>query len=189
MASITASPASVVQGSAPSGPGWSNPGNATTNNDSFAVVVIDAELSTQYLEATNFDFSSIPVGATIDGILTTVYGKVADGVGGLGEAAYYRAGGGDWFNLTDDFTVGFTASETAITAGWPTELAGQVWTRSDILDSSFGVRFWATSNGVDTAIVSVDSISLTVYFTPSGGTAVANKTVGVFQAINRASTY
>lgn len=192
MASLTATPASVMNGSVTAGPAWTNPGNAATDNDSYASVFIDMAETSEVLEATNFDFSAVPVGATIDGLAATVRGFVETGASGaalLNDAAFYRATGTAWHLATTDFTGGLPETEEARAAGGATDLAGTTWTRADVTDSGFGVRFTVVSGGLDPATVRVDSVTVTVYFTPAGGTAVANKVVAVGQAVRRAATH
>ena len=62
------SPSAMTNDSASSGwSAWTNPDNAKTSNNTYAVFSADSAGRSYYLKATDFGFS-IPDGSTIDGI-------------------------------------------------------------------------------------------------------------------------
>mgnify|MGYP003557001264 FL=1 len=65
-------PGTLVSDSTIGAVAWSNPGNASASDGSWATAVIGAAVTpSEYLKVTNFGFS-IPSGATIDGIAVSV---------------------------------------------------------------------------------------------------------------------
>lgn len=190
MASLAASPGSVVNGDTGIGPGWTNPGNATADDGSYATVTLDMGEFSETLDATNFDFSAIPNTATVDGLAVKVRAfRVGDECGFDG-CKFYKATGTTWHTATNDFSVNIGLTEGSHTAGGATELCGTTWSVSaDIKDSGFGVRFSAVALDALPATISVDYVEVTVYYTPAGGTAVQNKVASFSQAIHRASSY
>lgn len=190
MASLAAQPNSVVNGDSGVGPNWSNPGNAVHNDDTFATVTLDMAETSEKLVATNFDFSSIANGSTVDGLEVRVMALKSGDECGLDACQFYRATGTTWHSATTDFSGVLGDTESANYAGGSTELCGTTWSvASDIKDSGFGVRFSAVALDALPTTASVDAVIVTVYYTPAGGTAVQNKVVSAATAIHRASSY
>lgn len=158
---------------------WTNPGNATVSDDSYATNA--STIFTQYLKATDYGFS-IPTDATIDGIEMHVELHADFNVGGVSgrrwdEKSVRLVVGGivvgtDYATLV---TFPITTSDTTITYGTPTELWGLTISPSDINASNFGAVFAAEENrGDGDNTLYVDSIGLTVYYTTAGGSASIN---------------
>lgn len=153
---------------------WTNPSNALVDDNSYAVSFLDpmeGPFSTAYLQTTNGDFSVIPSGATIDGMLVTVRlkGSVATGAN-IGSVQFFRNSDSTWYGavVDDNLTSSVTTTETEYTAGASNELCGVSFTRSDILSANYGVRFYVSSPG-DAVDISVDLVTVTVYYTEGGG--------------------
>ena len=163
------------------GPGtiaWSSEGNITADDSSFATAVLTANAISEYLQATDFDFS-IPSGATIDGIQVSIN----------------RFSSSDFFgNSVDDsdlFLVkggSIVGTDHASTSDWPTtegianygsvsDLWSTTWTSADINAANFGVALSVRNESPLTGrTASVDYIRVTVTYTVSG-TLTLQKTV------------
>lgn len=142
---------------------WSNPDNAKTSNDVYAVAGSSGTVS-HYLKATNFGFS-IPVGATINGILAEVERK-ASGPDSTSQDNQVKI-------VKSDGTIGTTDKADTVT-NWPTtdayksygsssDLWGETWTPSDINDVDFGVVLSAKIQGA--SVRNIDHIRITVSYT------------------------
>lgn len=132
---------------------WTNPDNAKTSNDTYATAVTPGAgaFNTHYLKATNFDFSSIPADATINGILVEIEHKRVDTGYGVSPASDVVVK-----IVKSDGTIGTTNQADAGTA-WPTtdtyksyggssDLWGETWSVADIKDADFGVVLQASIN-------------------------------------------
>jgi len=152
---------------------WSNPGNITSSNNSYATAVfMFAGTPTKYLEATDFGFS-IPAGATIDGIEcfierkygtaavrdTKVYIRNGDGSGGIGSTNKADTGS-DW-----------PSSDGTATYGSSSDAWGETWTVAKINSSDFGVVLACQLTGFSMTggEAYVDHISIKVYYTTASG--------------------
>ncbi len=142
---------------------WTNPGNAVSSNDSYAVVNPGPALViTHYLKATNFGFS-IPTGATINGILVEIERKTAN---------YTYIKDNNVQIVKADGTIGTTnkadtvnnwpISDTYKSYGSSSDLWGETWNDTKINDIDFGV---VLSAYVYYDIAYVDHIRITVYYT------------------------
>jgi hypothetical protein len=148
---------------------WSNPGNITAKDGSYALVAGGAS---HFLKATSFGFS-IPSGATIKGISVAVTRRstnldVVDEAIRLVKAGTVQ---------TTDRAVG-TAWPTTFTDqvyGGPTDLWGGTWAYTDINNSGFGAAVAANVTPPDGA--EVDAITITVYYTLASGFTVTEDAV------------
>lgn len=159
---------------------WSNPGNICTTGGATAT---GAKNITHWLRGTNFDFSSIPVGATINGI----------------ECAINRYGNG--------VNYGSDAGLTLVLAGtaqgtdhisfdyWPTtygekvygsssDMWGTALTLANIQTSTFGVQLAASLwNAAGTLYV--DYFKLKIYYTAASGQPLKNPFNRPFRGVFR----
>lgn len=165
------SPSTVVNDATVGVDAWSNPSNATTSNDTYAVFSDGPEFNqSQYLKATDFGFS-IPTGSTIDFITASFECQTNSGTRGA-NARIVKGGTissteyGFTINATTDFY--FTPQNSDDT--W-----GETFTAADINSSTFGVVF--TVLGGD---VSMDHIRITVTYTEAVITYTLTCTVGAF---------
>jgi len=142
---------------------WADPDNAKTSDNSYAIASKSfSALDSHYLKATNFGFS-IPVGATINGILveiekygfgTTIYDNEIKIVKSDGSIGTTNKAIGAW--------PGF---DEYISHGASDDLWGETWASTDINDADFGVVIRASSNPAQFAYAEVDHIRITVYYT------------------------
>lgn len=188
----------IVMGTASTGSGgsdaeWISPTDALANDGSYSTAAIDdaiPPLQSHNLAVTNGSFSSIPTGATIDGIEMVVRAQVTPGTADLRGFQVYRNSDMTWYSLTNGGTVNLTGSLTDYTRGGATDLAGTTWTRADIVASGFGANCYTDNASGPETVVSVDSIQVRVYYTtdPLAG-MVVNETILPFRAaVQRAAT-
>jgi hypothetical protein len=159
---------------------WANPGNITANDGNYATATLTNAVS-HYLKATSFGFA-IPTSATINGIAVTVRRNTANSLVFDSSVRLLKAGV-------------LTGNEGSSRANWPigtsdpaygaaSDLWGATWTPADINGATFGVEFAAlTGIGAGTVVANVDSIQVTVYYTPAGNTLVAGASGSRLDAI------
>jgi hypothetical protein len=151
---------------------WTNPSNATGNDDNFA----NADIYTlndvsEYLKVTNFSFS-IPSAATILGIKVTAYvGETIDTMDVYDESVkIVKAGVISGAEYADTDTVEWavdTVGGTAREWGDETSLWGLTWTPADINGSTFGVAISAKHTGGTVAAeheVRVYKVNIKIYY-------------------------
>jgi len=149
---------------------WSNPDNIKADDASVAgITVLGGQLS-RGLAATNFDFSSIPVGATIDGIEIQLgdYEKISGIELSTTNLRLILADGSD--GTENKFLdVASWGSIQTDEAGGAADLWTETITRADVQDVDWG---WFIS--VDAAFVQgigeVDFMQMKVYYTLGGPT-------------------
>ncbi|MBI2021504.1 glycosyltransferase [Candidatus Daviesbacteria bacterium] len=151
---------------------WTNPSNAISSNNTYATAVVTTagQYTSGYLKVTNFDFSTIPSTAVIDGIEVNVERKAA--AAGLQENSIrlYKAG-----RLVGDdksTNAAIPTTEATITYGGNKQLWGVSLSRSDVTNANFGIGFSYrdTSGTKGTNTASVDYISMKIYYTDLSGT-------------------
>jgi hypothetical protein len=150
---------------------WSNPGNAASSNNSYATNACSG--ITNYLKATNFDFSSIPSGATIDGIKVEV--EAFTNFTAFEHTIKLVKGGvvsGDNKSAAGALNVGDPGTYT--TYGGIADLWGVALADTDVNSSDFGVVLAYTNGGKGSPTVSVDHIRITVYYTAAAGGATGS---------------
>lgn len=120
---------------------WANPGNAVSSNDADANQGPLDAISNDFLQATNFDFSAIPGGASILGIEARIERQGQEFVGAsriFDDTVQIVKGGtrqGD--NKSAGAGWAFTAEEAVIFGG-AADLWGLTLTASDVKASNFG---------------------------------------------------
>lgn len=150
--------------SAPADEIWTNPTNITNDGTSEATRNLsNASKITDSLDAGGFNFSSIPPGATIDGI------KV--------EIQRWQTGSGCKDNAVHIFTTtkGLSTSNKANATVWPgtetpreygtgeTDKWGETWTRADLED---GFKIVMNTIGGSSGVARVDTMRVKIFFTP-----------------------
>jgi hypothetical protein len=140
-----------------SGTAWTNAGNLTADDNAYATCT--GTLS-QYLYAHNFDFSSLPSGATITNV-AIIFEVSATTNGSLYSisAQLINESGTAFGNQVASGVNGTTTLNSIIMGVTPT--AGQ------LKDPDFGVRLDYSSSSTET--VNVDYVSLTVTYKIGGG--------------------
>lgn len=156
---------------------WTNPGNAVSSNNSYAVASLTAGNPTShYLRVTNFGFT-IPSGANIDGV--TVEFECFENV--------------SFADVIDNsvrlYTGSFVGADKASATEWPTADAyrtyggaADLWsaTLSDTIvnASTFGVGISASLNTAFNNDVSIDHVRITINYTAAaGGGAAVSQTI------------
>ncbi len=169
---VTASGAAFSEVSAGGGTisGWGTTANTATQNDIYNTLLLVAKSKTTfYFKAQNFNFSSIPAGSTIDGIVVEIdkfYNgpaavtdnsvRIIKPDGSLG--ATEKSTGASWGNADTD---------TYDSYGGAADLWGETWTVADIQDPDFGFAISANTGGTNGNYnMYIDHIKITVYFTP-----------------------
>lgn len=139
---------------------WTNPGNASASDNSYATIVINLGV-TNYLKATDFGFT-IPENATINGIEVSVEEKSS--VGSQGSEQYVKIVKGGIIGGNDiSAHNALTTSDIYQASGGATELAGLSFAYTDINASTFGCVVNYTQSAGQT--ISVDHIRMKVYYT------------------------
>lgn len=151
---------------------WSFISDATLDNDEEASVFLKADSLSDYLIATNFDFSSIPQNAKIDGVQALVRKYSTSGNDIEDEYVYLVKNGSiisdcenksvhdpDWNDGTPDNHIYGGAADT-----WGCSL-----TAADVKDSSFGLQIMAHNvNQGDQQYAKICFIKLRVYWSYTG---------------------
>ncbi|KKK85388.1 hypothetical protein LCGC14_2773800, partial [marine sediment metagenome] len=151
---------------------WNNPSQIEVDDKSFADTYITTLGGyTDWLRAANFDFSSIPVGATLDGIEVRIK-----------RYAYYSNEDYDdeVYLISNTAQVGDNKSKATpwrttagyYTYGGPTDTWNSGLTISDIKTINFGVELSALTV-VPYSYLYVDSIQIKVYYTESGSSTTS----------------
>lgn len=146
---------------------WTTPGNAFSTDTTYATISVDGTIS-NYIKCTDFGFN-IPAGATIDGIQVGVERQAsATNNGGVVDSAIRVVKGGSIGSTDRKTTTVYTTSNVTENHGATNDLWGTTWTVSDINASDFGAAVAVTkaSSGGAAITASVDSISITVTYTP-----------------------
>ena len=165
MASIGPQPAGA--GASIAGPdnNWASPGNITSSNDARASAALTAPQISDFLSATVFDFSTIPAGSTIDGIVVEVE-KSQSGAGTIEDDRVFLTKDGSTLVGTNHSPgAAWTTTDAFSTYGTSTALWGTTWTLAEIQASTFGCLFGAAEGLASLATARVDFIRITVYYT------------------------
>ena len=148
---------------------WSNPGNITADDSSYATANMVLGTTTRRLEATNFGFA-IPTGATIDGIVVTWKRKTSSTSFSPRDSQIRIIKGGAWGATDRASGTTWPTTEGTATYGSSSDLWGETWTAADINSSTFGAGLVAQTNaGKGQPTLSVNYCTITVYYTEGGG--------------------
>jgi hypothetical protein len=156
------------------GTGWTNPGNVTADDGSYATVTVALNAHSQYVKGTNFGFA-VPGGATIVGIVAEVERNVPAGNAIDFSVRLFKAGVATGSDLA---AYSWPATDAVATYGSSSELWGTTWTPADVNAATFGVGISVKGHSAFAVNPQVDYIKITVYYsTPSnlavGGAAAA----------------
>lgn len=149
---------------------WSNPGNITTATDSANASAnnITKSGTSQYLHATNFDFSSIPVGATIDGI--DVLRREGSSTANVQDHTVQLIVGGTRSGDNKATGTTWTTSASTETFGGASDLWGLSLSRADVVASNFGVAIRATNiSGSAQPTARIYYVQIKVHYTEAAG--------------------
>lgn len=160
---VTAYPATKTY-STPGSQIWTGETNIGANDATYAGSIAFGATTTQTLKGTNFSFS-LPAGATVDGIEVDVDVKCNNAFG-LDYGAYLIIGGTVQTGTNKAVGTALNTSDTVITYGGPLDDWGGV-TRDQVNASDFGFAWRGEFTAG--ATISVDYITITVYYTELGG--------------------
>lgn len=172
---------------------WSNPGNILVQDAAYAEAIdVTSSVVSNYLTATGFGFS-IPSGATIDGITVDILKmRVAGGIGNARDNSIKIIQGGVISGVSRANAINWPTTFTYVTYGSSSDLWGVSWTDTDINASNFGIAISGRGTGAKPAQrkrLRVDFVRITIDYTGGGAPFVAQRSVQVSQAVNRASRY
>lgn len=149
---------------------WTTPTNIYTDNGATANITAtsyDSPDQSHVLKATGFDFSAIPDGSTIDGVVAVVNCWYRSGAGAVSGdlARLLKAGAKGGTNKWSPAQALSTLNTTTYTLGGASDLWGNTLTAVDVKSSTFGIGlgFLATAANAD---VDVGYATLEVYYTP-----------------------
>lgn len=157
---------------------WTNVNNIKVLDGSLSEVDITSTHPSQYLQGTNYGFS-IPVGATINGIVVNV-ARDAEGIDStMTDKTVELLKGGVLTGSNKADTVNtWIATPVTITYGGVGDLWGTTWSVAEINAIDFGLAFQIQSNDTtDFGNVGVDNINITVYYTPAAANVILAWTV------------
>jgi trimeric autotransporter adhesin len=166
-------PNTVVTSSTTSGTNWSNSSNIQALDNNFATCLITLSNKPTYnLDAKNWGFQNtdttlsnyVPSGATINGIEVKVtMRKTSTGILKDNKIMLLKAGAETGLNKARGNAT-WPSISTAVTYGGSTDLWGATLTGTDLLNTGFGVRVVARSQGGRDVQAEIDNISIKVYF-------------------------
>jgi hypothetical protein len=153
---------------------WSTPTEITSNDTTDATC--NAAASSQYLVARNFDFSSIPANAVINGVLVRVEASEhTAGTEALLAQLQNESGAlvGSSKSQANEGPISGT-TKAVYTYGSTSDVWGATLTRAIVTDADFGVRLWFTT----AHDVRVDFVTMAIEYTlPGGGKAGSRGTL------------
>jgi len=160
---------------------WSTPTNVTS--DDGADATCNAAASSQYLVARNFDFSSIPSGSTINGVLVRVEASEhSPGTENLLAQLQDAAGTlvGNSKSTSNEGAISGT-TKLVYTYGSVSDIWGANPNAAMVKDPDFGVRLWFTT----AHDVRVDFVTMQIEYTAPATGNPASKRQGAVEACAR----
>lgn len=141
---------------------WTNPGNAFSSNNSNATASLGTA-TTNYLKCTNFGFT-LPYSA-INGI-TVSFERDASADNRIYDSAVRIVKGGTIGTTDKSGAAAWIKGETTVNYGSTSDTWGETWASTDINATNFGAAIAATRSAGGSSTASVDSIAITVQYTP-----------------------
>lgn len=150
---------------------WSNPTRVFALDGLFATSLSGGGLISAGLQATGYGFA-IPGGATILGIVATVYAKnnASFPTSFVGDYVVKLVKAGVPVGANRSSTGNYNNFVSPVVHGGPTDLWGTTWTPADINNANFGLIQSTDSSGAGFT-GSIDYISIQVYYSAAGGGA------------------
>ena len=150
---------------------WSNVTNTYASDNQYGTVTLANGESSNYLFFDDFRFN-VPLTATIDGMLLSIERKAS--VGSTVKPFFVALTG---TSVQENKATGsyWPATEGTETYGGATDLWGDDYAPADINNNStfnpnpFGLQIGVTNDVAGTVIASIDTITITVYYTTGGG--------------------
>lgn len=147
------------------GTGWTNPSNLTTDSDAtYANKSFSISETSDQLVGTNYNFSGIPAGATIDGIEVEV--RLDTSFAGFTENQIQLIKDGTLQGSNKSTSASISTSWATMTYGGATDKWG--WTAvtlADIQDSGFGLACKWTAPSVNAKQMYVNTYRIKIYYT------------------------
>jgi hypothetical protein len=151
---------------------WTNPNNIKADDGSYttaAIAYVMPQSGTYRLKAQNFDFSAIPDGSTIDGILVEIERKASVASRLQDYRVQLLDASGNLVGANKGSSTYYTTSDVVASYGNATDTWSASPTAAMVKDADFGVVL-STKNAVSgTVTASVDFIRITIYYTPPAG--------------------
>jgi len=169
---------------------WQNPSNATNNDNTFTVFgyyggspPIAPTGQSDVLDVRQI-VTTIPSGATVDGIEVTVRARNAAAASYIATDAFvHLLKGGAVVQHPSPTLYTWNVTETAQVYGGSTDKWGTTWTDSDINGAGFGVSlgvgFVANEEPQAQPTADVDQVFVTIYFTSGGEGSTRRRAVYV----------
>lgn len=157
------------------GTGWTSPANAATTNAVYATESVVSLGCSDVLVFSVYGFS-VPSGAIINGVTVSIVGHGS--ASGLDLSSSQGCGAGTQLTKTAGVGVGsvindatpWSTIDATFTEGSGATLWGTTWTSADINGTGFGVLVRIeNTNGTLARTANVDSVLVTVTFTPTCG--------------------
>ena len=171
---LAGTPPATVNTSVPSGNStWSNLANlfsATLSSSTTYIAGLYFNYRSYYIVGQGFGFS-IPVGATINGIVVTLQSRAVDPtLSGNARDYSVKIVKNNIITGTDKSTLALINLSTFAnrTYGSSTDLWGTTWTAADINNSNFGIAYSAElpTQAKNFVEVTVRNLRITVHYTP-----------------------
>jgi MSHA biogenesis protein MshQ len=147
---------------------WTAPGNTLNSDNVYATAVVVKNTTTNYLNCTGFNFSTVPSAATVTSITVSMEVKTSGGT--ITDAFVYLVKGGviqTAVNGATTTTYGTVTPELLYTHGTASPLWGTTWTGADVQATNFGVAFAAKNTSKTSKTnrtISLDHIKVTVAY-------------------------
>jgi|SRR5210317_1916732 hypothetical protein len=170
----------AIGGIGTGGVAWSNPGNITSSDNSYATVDLsNTNTSAQALVATNFSFS-LPLHSSINGVIAT-FERKASAADTIRDSHIYLVHDNTLLGSNKIAAPAYwSTTEGSVSFGGPADTWGASLTQPIIESSSFGVltdAIWQNVySGTETAYV--DSVSITVYYTVNYWSKFGSTSIG-----------
>lgn len=162
---------------------WGNPGRIVADDTSYADCTssaFDLDLYSHILKGYTFDFSSIPAGATIDGVIVTVRMWTIGTTPTSDFAMVQLLDTSAAITGTNLGTGTTTNSEATYTFGGATNKWGCALTRDWVQNSNFGVGIAMQANGNDADLL-CDWVQMEVYYTEAAS-GMTNQVCIIFES-------
>lgn len=148
---------------------WTNPGNVALSDGFYATCSMGVgAVNGNSLDTGSYGFS-IPTGATIQGVAVAMDCYKSGGAGSIEDRTVRLLKAGAVSGSDKASATVWGGSEATRSYGGASDLWGTTWTASQINASDFGVRVAPKEPAGNSAIASVDYITITVtYALPTG---------------------
>lgn len=146
---------------------WTSPGSVTADDGTYASVTastFDNGDQTFVLKAKGFDFSSIPAGATIDGIIVRIQAHADSTSVGIDLVQLLDTAGAKVGTNQSDTSQRITTSDAVYTFGSSTDLWGNALTDAWLKDADFGVAVGGHAYTANSQIF-IDYVTVEVFYT------------------------